>query len=246
MNFSRIVIDKRRTLALSTQVYEGLLKELASSFLPTNTLLPSPTVLARQLKLSRADVEPAYQALCDEGFLKHVDQTFLIQQRIMRLKHDSLVSNLYLAVRDLGLQPKTKTTQRAPVKKLPSPIPLKTHPQDLFNVYERVVYGDQIPLAFVQAHFSNHYFKHLNAIEFEDQAFYEGLAKHERYDIQMQRNAYATYPPEEAVAALGIPRNTPCMLMESIGYDENGVCVDYTLSWQIASYFSFEFDVHLT
>ena len=246
MNLSHIIIDKRRSVPTSTQVYEGLLQELASSFLPSNTPLPSPTALARQLNLSRVDVESAYEALCDEGFLKHVEQGYLIQQRIVRLKRESLTSNLYLAVRDLGLKPVTQTTVRPSVKKLPSPTKLKTYPHDVFRVYERVVYGHQIPLAFVQVHFSSHYFKHLDEIDFEGLAFYESLAKYERYDVQMQRNASAAYLPDVAIAALGVPKNTPCMLMESIGYDVNGVCVDYTQSWLIASYFSFEFDVELT
>ena len=245
--FEKLTIDKRRATPLPQQIFDAMTEVLVSAFMPKGTLVPKPSFLARQLSVNEVDVLEAYQGLLDQGFIEQKNDQYLTLQRVVRLHHSSMATNIYQAVRAIGLNPTSKTQSIGPTQDLPIDLNRhKCYPNDAFYRMERLVYGDNLTLAFTRVHFSTHYFKGADKIQYDGRSFYEVLQEKMTFDVEMQRHVSAVPLPESLAKTMNLPKGTPMLYMESFGHNPDGYLVDYSQAWLVASYFSFEFQQKLT
>ncbi len=209
----------------------AVLEELAARLGP-GALLPSERVLAEHYGIARTTVRQAVDRLLADGLLfrRHGHGTFVAEPRP---GHIDLLTSFSHDMRRRGRQPGAKVLSamtEAASKSLSARLQVAAGSPVLR--LERLRTADGVPMALERTNVSLDRFPELSELDWNDRSLYDELEQRWGVRAGSAENRLAAVLPDPADAALlGIERTQPCLLVEGVSYDTEGLVLEAGRSW---------------
>jgi len=237
--YDDIKIDKRSSQEIFYQLAQSIKIMLLNHKMAYQDTLPSIQDMSAALNIRKTDVEKAYQLLIDEKFMTKIDCAYHVNYFHFSANFFLDVVPLIEAIRQMGMDPSTKTISKKVVK-TPSNLSLPPH----LNVDEKFIYikrlylGNSLPLVVLDIYLPYNRFKDLDIDFGNSEGIYEYIhKKHGILASSSDRTFKVVNMDKENAKLLNMMPQTAGYQGLSITYDQHKKIIDITRSWSIINYF---------
>jgi GntR family transcriptional regulator len=209
----------------------AVLEEFASQLGP-GSLIPSERVIADHYVMARTTVRQAIDRLLADGvlFRRHGHGTFVAVPRPGRI---DMLTSFSQDMRARGMTPGGKVLSASTEQAAPAlAARLQVAPGSPVLRLARLRTADDRPMALERINLSVERFPGLAELDWTDRSLYEELEREWGVRIGSTENRIAAVLPDPADAALlEIDASQPCLRVEGVTYDTNGVVLEAGRSW---------------
>ncbi len=237
-------IDKRSKEAYWVQLYHALRHDIINGTIPAKTVLPDPDVFADQQAVEPHEIKKALDRLITEQLVeKHGKQYVAGARAVDPLMFDRL-TNLANVIesrsQNTSLQDFPIETVAYDPKILPEAFVGMT-----FYRMRRLFMADGVPVFYLDSYFDVKAMPSLVSKSSEDTPLYTTLyAQNTIQNYRSDRVIQAIPVPAEIAAILKTKPGTGCVKTAITAYQDDRL-FEYTLVWQLAEAFIFEFRMDL-
>lgn len=237
-------IDKRSKEAYSVQLYHALRHQIITGEIAAQSVLSDPQTLADQQGVSASDVKKTYDRLVKEQLIEHVgDQYVAFARAVDPLMFDRL-TNLHNVIESRS---KVASILDLPIEKVeydPAFFP-KSMADMTFYRMQRVFMADQVPVFLLDSYFDVTAMPSLAHKAVTDNRLYTELyAENQIQNYRSERFITSTQVPAEVAKLLKVKPGRSCIKTTITAYQGDHI-FEYTLVWQLAEEFIFEFKMDI-
>lgn len=239
-------IDKNLPLPLYYQLKQIIMNSIDEGIYQEDTAIPTEFELIHKYDVSRTTVRQALNELVNEGYLyrKKGIGTFVSPQSKIDEKYDAFNTSIYKIDRVINRNGFVCKTEF-----LDAGVTLATHDVAAYLEIEageevwfmdRIRYADNKPASFSRSYFDKRLVDNFdNDAKKASQHFYQYLES-KGYKISIIREKLKPGLPDKDVKkALSLDDKTPIMLIEDIGYLEDGTPMEFSVSVLDVSFVDF-------
>jgi len=238
-SYENIKIDKRSSQEISYQLAQSIKILLLNHKMTYQEILPSVQDMSYALNIRRSDVEKAYQLLMNEKFVSQINHDFYVNFFHFSANFFLDVIPLIQAIRQIGMEPSTKTISKKIVKiPVDFPVSPKINKDEKYIYIKRLYLGNGVPLVILDIFLPYNRFKDIDLNVGNNEGIYEYF--HKKFDIRISssdRKFKVVNIDKENAKLLNMMPQTASYQGISITYDQHKHIVDITRSWSIINYF---------
>lgn len=227
------------------QIKEDLLQKIQNGVYKENELIPKEVDLAELYKVSRPTVRQSIQALVNDGYLvRKKRKGTIVRRRKIAQEFTHVIESYNTEMRKKGLQPKTQVLgfrQEQANEEVASMLNLKEGEEIYKLIRLRFVKDD--PIVFVTTYLPYHLLKDHMAFDFSTQQLYRSLAQNGYPVRSVKRKLEVMKAGETLAALLDIDEHDPVFYFHTIGYTDNHVPIEYSISKYRGDLNSFVFEI---
>ncbi len=241
-------LDKSVPIPLYFQLKTLLLEEIKSGKYEVDSLIPTEKEISEMLGISRTTVRQAITELVREGWLYRIKSkgTFIARKKInqdflQRLETFSEQMNR------IGVAPSTEVLKFETVqadREVAENLRIKEGDPVIYLFRRR--FGDEVPVVTVKTYLPYEKCSFLMDCDFKNNSLYDSLA------VRGATRIYSARRFVEAVAAdsedskyLNIKKGAPVQLFHTIGYNQDGIPLEYSIARYRGDMSSFQLNVYV-
>jgi GntR family transcriptional regulator len=229
------IIDRASPIPLYVQLANWLEERIAAEHYPPGSKLPPEGELASSFQLNRNTVRHALSSLVQRGLLTKEKGVGTFVRRSHALAPVHRLDRMTSFLDDFGMGDVLIEDSILSKARLPAPpdlaAKLKLKPGDDLLKIERIRIADKTPLLFESQFYKFQDFAELLHMEIRG-SMYQILTS--RFNIDLHHSTQtlrAVHPPASIAHTLQINPDVPCMYIESLAYNAQGVCVEVLQSY---------------
>jgi DNA-binding GntR family transcriptional regulator len=237
-------IDKRSKEAYWVQLYHALRSDIINGTIPAKTVLPDPQVLADQQAVEPTEIKKALDRLIKEQLVElRGSQYVALAKAVDPLMFDRL-TNLANVIESRSMKAMLQDLPIEVVNYDPAVLPEAFSGLTFYRM-RRVFLADGNPVFYLDSYFDVNAMPTLARKTTEDTSLYTTL---------YQENRIQNYHSERVIQAIALPADIAQILKTKPGVGciktaitayQNDQRFEYTLVWQLAEEFIFEFRMDL-
>jgi len=226
-------IDKSVPIPLYFQLKELLLSQIDQGDYPVGSMIPTENEISDMFAISRTTVRQAITELVSEGRLYRVKSkgTFVCQPKINQ-DFMQILEPFNDQIRRLGMEPSSKVLD---FQKLKADEAVAEHLQlqkgaDVYLLF-RERYADGSPVVTVKTYIPCTACPSLMEHDFAVESLYGVLGRSDESRIHhVKRTVEAVEAAKEDAVLLGLKAGKPIQFFTSIGYNQDGKPIEYSLA----------------
>ena len=239
-------IDKNLPLPLYYQLKQIIMNSIDEGIYQEGTAIPTEFELISKYDVSRTTVRQALNELVNEGYLyrKKGIGTFVSPQSKIDEKSDAFNTSIYKIDRVINRNGFICKTEFLDAGVVPAPHDVATYleievGQEVWFM-DRIRYADNKPASFSRSYFNKSLIDNfVEDAHTASQHFYQYLES-KGYKISIIREKLKPGLPDKDIKkALSLDGKNPIMLIEDIGYLDNGKPIEFSISVLDVSFVDF-------
>lgn len=237
-------IDKRSKEAYWVQLYHTFRSQIISGEIAAKSELPDPQTLAEQQGLTLIDVNKAYNRLMKEQLIERHGDHFLAYARAVDPLMFDRLTNLSNVIESRSKRASIRDLPIETVDYDPAILPKELAGRRFYRM-RRIFLADQSPVFFLDSYFDVEIMPKLIEKTVEDTRLYTELyAENAVQNYRSERLIKTTQVPAEIAKILQVNPGRACIKTAITAYRGDQI-FEYTLVWQLADEFIFEFRMDL-
>ena len=237
-------IDKRSKEAYWVQLYHALRSDIIDGSLPAGTRLPTVEAIAAQQGVEAPDVKKALDKLIKEQLLERQSDQIVVYAKAVDPQMFDRLTNLANVIESRS---KTATWADLPIEKVT--YDPKVHPEAFsgmtFYRMRRIFSADSTPVFYLDSYFDVNAMPSLATKSTEDTMLYTTLyAQNGIRDYRSDRLIKTVHLPADIAKILKTKSGVGCVRTAITAYQGDQL-FEYTLVWQLAEEFIFEYRMDL-
>lgn len=241
-------LDKRVPIPLYFQLKEMIIEEIKSEKYPIDTLIPTEMELSEQFGISRTTVRQAITELVQEGWLYRVKSkgTFIARNK---MKQDFLqrLETYAEQMKRIGVKPSTELLEikvEVASKDVADNLQIAEGEKVIFLFRRR--YGDDRPVVMAVTYIPYEKCSFVLDYDMEKNSLYDILASHEDTKIYSARRLVeAVEATARDAKDLDVRKGSPIQMFHTVGYNKDGVPLEYSISRYRGDMSSFQLYVYV-
>jgi DNA-binding GntR family transcriptional regulator len=237
-------IDKRSKEAYWVQLYHALRNDIINGTIPAKTVLPNPEELALQQAVEPVEIKKALDRLISEQLVEKHENRYVAGARAVDPLMFDRLTNLANVIESRS---KKATLQDFPIETLAydqTVLPEAFSGMTFYRM-QRLFLADGVPVFYLDSYFDVNSMPSLASKSTEDTALYTTLyAMNNIQNYRSDRVIQATELPSDVASILKTKPGTGCIKTAITAY-HGDQCFEYTLVWQLAEAYLFEFKMDL-
>jgi GntR family transcriptional regulator len=225
-------VDSQSPVPLYHQINLDLRRMITEHIIPPGSILPPEIEICHAYGVGRQTVRQAIARLVDDNLVDRYAGRGTFVRDTARLASFHLDRSFSQHVRDLGMQPNSKTLSQEESIIGEDALPqLQKYSGNPCLILERVRYGDQEPICYQLTTVLTKYCPELIEHEFCKDSLYEVLAKDFGMIItRIEHLIRAVGADDFRAELLAIDAGTPLLFVSTVACLENGEVIETTLS----------------
>lgn len=230
---------------LHQQIKEDLLNKIEYEDYKVGDKIPNEVDLATHYKVSRPTVRQAINALVIDGFLeRRKKRGTIVRQRKINQKFTHVIESYNDEMTRKGLIPKTKVLSlKSEVANEEVMQQLELKPGESVYKLVRLRYAEEDPIVLVTTYIPLSLVPNLKEIDFTTTRFYEVLEKNQTPIKEITRKLELITADETVSDLLSVEIDAPLFYFHSVGYIEDHVPIEYSVSKYRGDLNSFIFNI---
>jgi GntR family transcriptional regulator len=228
-------VDKSNPIPLYLQLADWLEARLAQGELPVGARLPPETILAEEFELNRNTVRQAIGMLVQKGLVqkRRGVGTFVTRKDTLYPVHQ--LGRMTSFVDDFEFRAVDIENRVLAREKLPAPAEIAERlgipPGDFVVRVERLRLADRTPFVLERGYYPHGPFGRMLDMDLRG-SIYQLLVRDFNADLHHSvQTLRAVRPAREIALKLEISRSIPCMLLQSLAYSAQDVCLEVLQSF---------------
>lgn len=248
MFFDNKELDKSIPIPLYFQLKEMIVAEIQSGKYKVDSLIPTEKEMSERFDISRTTVRQAITELVQEGWLYRVKSkgTFIARQKI---KQDFLqkLETFAEQMNRIGVEPSTEVL-KLEVTTANREVADNLNIQEgskVINLFRRR-FGDKEPVVLVNTYLPYDKCAFLENCDFEKISLYDSLSAREETKIYSARRfVEAVEATSNDSKYLNIKKGSPIQLFRTIGFNKDGMRLEYSIARYRGDMSSFQLNVYV-
>lgn len=243
-----MTIDSGSKKPLHLQIREDLLQKIRSGFYKENQLIPKEIELAESYGVSRPTIRQSIQALVNEGYLQRKKRKgTIVQRRKITQEFTHIIESYNTEMNRKGLDPKTVVmafkTEPASEEVAEN---LEINEGESVQKLIRLRFVQEDPIVLVTTYLPAKLLKDCMDVDFSKQQLYSSLAKQGYHVHSVKRKLEVLKAGETVGALLDVTADEPIFYFHTVGYSDQHIPVEYSISKYRGDLNSFVFDISNT
>ena len=237
-------IDKRSKEAYWVQLYHALRNQIIAGDIAARSELSQPELVAQQQGVTPGDVKKAYERLVKEQLIERVDERYVAFARAVDPLMFDRLTNLSNVIESRSKKPSMRDLPIEIVEEDRAILPESFKGLTLYRM-QRLFMADQSPVFLLDSYFDVTAMPSLGSKAVTDTRLYTELyAENRIQNYRSERLIVTTHVPPEVAKLLNVKAGRSCIKTAITAYQGDQV-FEYTLVWQLADEFIFEFKMDL-
>lgn len=231
---------------LHQQIKEDLLKKIHSGDYKKNEIIPKEIDLAEQYHVSRPTVRQAVQSLVADGYLERKQRKgTIVKRNKINQEFTHIIESYDSEMKRKGLKPKTKVlTFKKENANLDICLNLNiTEDEEVYKLV-RLRYAETDPIVLVTTYLPVKMLPELLEINFSERKLYDALTELDFPITSIVRKLEVIKADETTSDLLDITEEDPIFYFHSVGYTNNRIPIEYSISKYRGDLNSFIFEVN--
>ncbi|UXU83670.1 GntR family transcriptional regulator [Mammaliicoccus sciuri] len=230
---------------LHQQIKEDLLSKIEYEDYKVGDKIPNEVDLATHYKVSRPTVRQAINALVIDGFLeRRKKRGTIVRQRKINQEFTHVIESYNDEMTRKGLIPKTTVLSlKSEVANEEVTQQLELKPGESVYKLVRLRYAEEDPIVLVTTYIPLSLVPNLKEIDFTTTRFYEVLEKNQTPIKEITRKLELITADETVSDLLSVEIDAPLFYFHSVGYIDDHVPIEYSVSKYRGDLNSFIFNI---
>lgn len=233
-------------IPLHQQIKEDLLKKIHSGYYKKNEIIPKEIDLAKQYNVSRPTVRQAVQSLVADGYLERKQRKgTLVKRNKISQEFTHIIESYDSEMKRKGLKPKTKVLM---FKKEIANFDIRTNlilseDEEVYKLV-RLRYAESDPIVLVTTYLPVKFLPNFLDINFSERKLYDALTELGFPIKSVIRKLDVIKADETTSDLLDISEEDPIFYFHTVGYTNNRIPIEYSISKYRGDLNSFVFEVN--
>lgn len=243
-------MDKGREAA-SYQLQKIIIKMIEDGdYLPGEKLY-SERAMASKYGVSRMTVQYAFKELVKKGYLYSVQgsgtfvQKNVVEKMDLNYLSDRGNAGITAIVKNHGAKISNKVLTKGIIHGTWFSYKLGLAKEEPVYALHRIRYGNDEPIAVEYTYVPANLFPEMDAIDFEEVSLYDYMDSEMHMPKKFIQKLQIIEVTRKEREYLGLKEKDPVYYFEFIGYDERGIIVEYTESYNRCDRFEYKFDAQV-
>jgi DNA-binding GntR family transcriptional regulator len=233
----KFALDRRKSLAISQQIADGMIRLILNHTLISNDALPHPDLVGEINCVSLDDIVAAYNILISKGYVQKSGNQFIVKNAIIEETAIRDMKSLFITIEKAGYQASFDTIE---IKK----ITITKHHELKKNFiednevyfYRRIYYANQFPAFVMDSYLSATKFQ-IDSHVFNNDFIYHYLQKeYHIYPAKFYRRLSIDQPHQDILNMLQLIDNKSLIRIENTFYDQYNQFIDFSVLWAAPNY----------
>ena len=234
MNFEKITLDKTAKTPLYLQLKEYILKQIWNKELVPGDLLPSESILAQTLGISKATVRQCMGELSNEGYIeKKRNRGTIILDRKLNIGYSNDIGDFSERIKELGMIPKTELLGLS-VENSTKKVSQMLNAEEGTKIIHltRLRYADHLPIVYIDSFLPYEANRFVLGHDLENESLYSILDKEPSSHIsRVVRTVFASEAMPEIAEKFHVRNGCAMLTVETYAYNSDGAIVEYSVSY---------------
>lgn len=233
----KFTLDRRKSLALSQQIADGLIRLILNHAIISNDTLPYPDALGEINSVSLDDIVVAYNILISKGYVQKSGDLFIVKNAIIEETAIRDIKSLFITIEEAGYQASYDTIE---IKKITI---TKHHELKKIFIednevyfYRRIYYANHFPAFVMDSYLSATKFKIDSHVFNNDFIYHYLLKEYHIYPAKFIRKLSIDQPHRDILNMLQLIDNKSLIRIENTFYDQYSKFMDFSVLWAAPNY----------
>lgn len=231
-------------MPLHKKVRMDLLEKIQSGVYSENEVIPTELELSEIYSVSRPTVRQAIQSLVDEGYLeKRKRRGTIVKNPKIQQEFTHVIESFDSEMARKGIAPKTRVLHFS-VEKAKTEVAENLNISESDKVYKmvRLRYAAEQPIVLVTTYVPAKLFSELDQVDFTQVLLYDTFSRMGYPIKSVSRKLEVIKSDETTSDLLNIEENEPLFYFHTVGYSDNRIPIEYSISKYRGdvNYFTFE------
>ena len=234
MNLENMKLDKSAKTPLYLQLKEFILKGIWNKELVPGDLLPSESIIAQTLGISKATVRQCMGELSNEGYIeKKRNRGTIILDRKLNIGYSSDIGDFSERIKELGMVPKTELlglSVETGTKKITQMLNAEEGTKIIHLT--RLRYADHLPIVYIDSFLPYEGNRFVLGHDLETESLYAILDQEPGSQIcRVVRTVFASEALPEIAEKFHVRSGCAMLTVETSAYNKSGEIVEYSVSY---------------